>query len=91
MDGQTRIVSWVLPVDCARNSYEVQDVGYESGSKKLWGGVENASCTRMENGYGCKAEAHPEMNGEGKQWQIQASAYECSDGDYYISEVAVTN
>lgn len=89
-DGETSVISWILPVNCTYNSYEVQEVGYKSDSKKLWGGIENASCTRINNGYSCKAEVHPEMKGDNKEWQIQATAYECADGNYYISKAVIS-
>ena len=82
----TPIITWVLPVRCENNSYEVQEVGYEPASGKLWGGSE-ASCAKTENGFECRAEVHPEMGGKASSWRIQSLAYGCEGGDYFISDV----
>lgn len=86
-DGVRR-VEWVLSKMCARASYEVQEVGYATGSGMLWGG-QDASCAQSEQGYRCLADLHSGMSGDSKRWMIQAYAYECDGGDYYISEPVV--
>jgi hypothetical protein len=89
-DGSTRKISWIIPIKCARASYEARETGYVSGSKMFWGGIENATCVVEENGYHCQAALHPEMKGSDKRWTIQASAYECTDGNYYVSEAVIS-
>jgi len=89
-DGETRDIRWILPEKCAHVSYEVQEVGYEPDSGMLWGGG-GALCALTKKGHECQADTHPEMSGDDKQWLIQASAYECEGGDYFISDAVLTS
>jgi hypothetical protein len=89
-DESTRIISWTLPVQCNRASYEFQEEGYKPNSNMLWGGGEKAICAAEREGYRCRADLHPEMKENDKQWIIQASAYDCADKNYYISEATIS-
>ena len=77
-------ITWMLPEKCDYNSYEAQEVNYKPDTGMFWGGGE-AMCTQTQAGYECHAEKHPGMHND-TQLIIQAHAYGCVSGNYYISE-----
>jgi len=88
IDGDTRRMRWTLPERCARSSFEIQEVGYVQGSDMGWGGGD-ATCVSTEKGYECRSDFYPGMNGNDKKWKLQASAYECDSGRYYVSDATI--
>lgn len=81
-----KFIQWTIPVYCTRNAYEVQNVGYRSGSDGFWGGRDDAKCVPGNGGYQCRGEVLEEMLKENGEWVVQSSNHVCPKDAHFISE-----